>query len=333
MADEASKTRRGEIGLGDLLTALDALADGDGRYAAAIGRCLGFAGIDPNPKERRSGAWDQTQQPEDRSPERNVQPGPGGGEPPPQTTVPEPPTEPRSTRWRPLEPIEWAPAPPDLSDVPRLSGEGEPPPFQSLLPTGTARSIISTAVATLAPGREPDIDRLIELLSTSRVPRAIPMLPCATLERGVDLLLDHSEGMEPLFDDLRTLVDQSRAVVGRERHWRYSFRGDPFAAGRRIPGQKEAERWRPTRGRPVLVATDVGLNAPPEARDTVTAATWRAFGQRCREARCPVILLIPRRPSLWPAFVFDYFAPVHWDPHTRAGTVRHLVAGRQSSLP
>ena len=57
-AGDSPAPHRGEIGLGDLLTALEALDTSDPTIVETIARALGFTGLEANPAEHTRGAAD-----------------------------------------------------------------------------------------------------------------------------------------------------------------------------------------------------------------------------------------------------------------------------------
>lgn len=326
MAAEGTARNRRQIGVADLLRALHALDTGASGLAEKIGQCLGFTGLDPNPEETQHGAWDDSASPQRaRSGERSP---PAPEEPElPIVAPPESPGLPKQRFSAGLEPLDPLPqvSVPNWLTQPRDTEPPAPPlPLKTLLPTNTARPVLSAALGTLVDGEDPDLPRLIERLIRYQSVQRLPMLPRATLERGVDVLLDNAEGMTPFFADLRALASQVRSVVGQDRYRGYSFRGDPRQAAGRRPGRPRSP-WQASPGRPVLVVTDFGLGAPPGSRESVPTAVWRELAERCRQTGTPLVGLVPRQPSRWPIGLGRWFKLIHWDPRTRAAAVRHLI--------
>jgi hypothetical protein len=325
MVTEPPDRKSRMIGLADLVRALRALDNGAPGVAEQIGRCLGFTGLDPNPEEARHGAWDGSVASEAPS----VMPSSATIEPvtmpPPQLPKrPELAGEPLVTDLERMDPLDPPPRPEWLNRPHEVTPREPALTFQTLLPARTAHPVLSAALNTLKEGFDPDVQRLIEHLVHGRAVSRLPMLPRGSLECGVDLLLDHGEGMTPFYDDLKVLASQVREVVGNDRYRGFGFRGDPGEAAGRRRG-RHREPWRPIAGRPVLVATDFGIGAPPGSRERAETRVWRDFADHCRKARVPLVGLVPLHPSHWPHGLGRWFKLIHWDPRTRASTVRHLV--------
>ena len=324
---EADLSPRGLIGLGDLLRALAALDASSPGHVERIARALGFTGIDANPPEAVRGASGARPRPTPRQTEQAPRPPGARAFPPPSIPPREPPAEVLETV---LQRVKGTPgevtAPP-----PWLAGEPQAPDRQvspiarsSLLPERTVKGVLAAAVAVRRQGPDPHYPRLIRALSRGQPLRAIPYRETSTVSRGVQLLLDTSESMTPFLDDLDRLAADLANTVGRQSCAVYHFGGDPDQAAA-WSAELEPRPWRPEAGRPVLVATDLGLGARPGARDRAPLAAWLAFEQRCRAAGAPVVALVPHGRERWPAALSRRITLVHWDPRTRASHVHKLV--------
>jgi len=317
---------RGVIGLGDLLRALARLDAKDEATAARIIRSLGFAQRDPNPPERLRGAYDQTRSPHRRRTPIGSPPPPLGA-PPFSGAIPplELPERALEAELTPLEPAVTA-EPPEWLDVPLPAEQPSPTAARRapLFPRRTAPAVLSAAVATRRPGSEPDLQRIIAGFTRGERMRDLPRLPVARLDRGIQLLLDVSEAMTPFRDDLTDLGDALERVVGRARCQVFEFAGDPAKASRWDEAGKERD-WKAERGRPVVLATDFGIAAPPAARDRITHSGWLEFAAKVRKAGCPLMAFVPLPPSRWPVRLARQITLIHWDPRTTAGAVRRLV--------
>jgi hypothetical protein len=325
MGTDSPSKKSPAIGLADLLFALDKLDTGVPGVAERIGLCLGFTDLDVNKETVPHGAWDPSVSSQPHYSRRGQSVNlPESVPVPTLNPPPELPSEKLNTSWTPLGTSPQQPLPPWLGQPPAIEPKQVPVPLRTLLSSNTARPVLSAALATLREGDEPDIPRLIERLCNGQAVTRLPMMPRGTLERGVDLLLDNGEGMTPFYDDLKALAEQVRDVVGHDRYRGYSFQADPGqAAGRRSGGKRSA--WQPTAGRPVLVVTDFGKGTPPISRERVEMGIWRQFVQKCQRAGTPLLGLVPSHPDNWPVSLGRHFKLVHWDPRTRASTVRHLV--------
>lgn len=323
--------RRGEIQLGELIRAFGTLSPQNAEHAQAIAGCLGFglAAADIDTAKPTPAIYDRSrlsaQASADRisSPQRKLPPVP--------STRPEPVTLPERILSSTLRPLAAAP-PADSDDepdwlaanYPRLDRPpGVSPPRQTLFPERSARGIFTAALATQRLGSELDVDRLIRQVVQGRVPAQPPRLPSSTLVRGCQLLLDFSDSMLPWWEDLRQLATQLTAVLGEDRLATFDFASSPGQVSRWLAGKDEEQPWRPEPGRPLLLATDFGIQGRPAGKRV--DASWPSFIDRCAAAGCPLIVLIPWSPEYWPTGLGPYPALVHWHPNTSAAMLRRQI--------
>lgn len=323
---------RGEIHLGDLARALATLNWKGECQAAQIAACLGF-GLGPTPAIPRA-AREPTKIYDPLSAgAASKPPVPARTEPPvlvPPTPQP-PPVLPEGTLPSRLEAITGR-APPMETATDWLDAPGPDvfPPAEvaavaraALFPERTNRHILSAALAGKRPGAAIDIPRLITAICRREVLPRLLRRPEITLDGGCQLLLDYSASMVPFWDDLTGLVDQVTRVVGAEATQVYSFDSRPTEA-RRWTLSGRPEPWRPD-GRPVLVGTDLGIQAraAPDAPD----ADWSQFANCCAAAASPLLILIPWPEAQWPTRFSGGVSLIHWGPRTTAGMVRRYRRG------
>lgn len=319
---------RGEIHLGDLACALATLPWQDAAQAARIAACLGFglrphSPVAPGPASHR--VYDR------RSTAVSSPPEPAPSREPPISL---PPTPPRPvplpdgvlrsrltrlpTRAPPRdEPPDWLAAGTEAfpaEALPRLARA-------TLLPERTARHVLSAALAAPRRGGEIDLARLIDAVCRREPLRELPRCRETTLDRGCQLLLDYSGSMVPFWEDLHALTEQVADVVGRQATRVYRFDGRPTEARRWTPAG-EPEPWSPD-GRPVLVATDLGIQGLAVAEPS---RDWDELSARCAQAGSPLLLLIPWPADRWPQAFPAHATLVHWGPRTTAGMVRRRTA-------
>lgn len=323
MSSLEDRDRRGEIHLGDLARALAELQPRDQPHAAAIAACLGFGLAAPSGQASRPArhVYDH------RAPGASAEPGAGTT---PRPRVQAPPTPPRPvalpegtlpSRLVPREGLS-----PPREEPPDWLAEGAsafPPPAEpslaraTLLPERTARHVLAAALATTRIGGDIHLGRLIAAVCRREPLRDLPRRREGTLQRGCHLLLDYSAGMVPFWSDLNALAEQVRQVVGDATTRVYSFDAHPrravhwTAAGDRLPWQAD--------GRPVLVATDLGIQGRAPA---APSPDWEGFAAECARAGSPLVLLIPWPEARWPRAFPGHALLVHWGPRTTAGMVR-----------
>lgn len=326
--------KRGEIQLGDLARALERLAPRDETQAVAIAAHLGF-GLRPgqHPAEQRELQRERFDRASELAPPAASKPS---GPPPVYTPpTPTPPLElPRATLPSRLVTLDQlAPAPPaapDWLDQPDDDFAQEPQPALArmpLIPDAASRAILSVALATQRRGREVDVATLVRRICRRESVPDLPRQLEATLERGCQLLLDYSASMVPWWEDLASLKAQVRWVVGEETTQTYSFDRDPTAAGR-WTASMERETWCPD-GRPVLVATDLGIQGREGYAQPPTG--WEEAVDLCARHGSPLVLFIPWPKHRWPrnfGIGASALTLVPWSPQTSAAMVRHGIARR-----
>ncbi|MEF8731813.1 MAG: hypothetical protein V5B40_07850 [Candidatus Accumulibacter meliphilus] len=330
--------RRGEIHLGDLIRALGTLHGQDDEHAQAIAGCLGFglAAPEVQPARPTPTVYDRSRLSPQAKSEAPATPRQAGLAAPP-TRAPQidlPAQTLKSTLNAVAAPpaIDTAEAPSWLTgDYQRLDpAPGVSPPRRTLIPAETARGVFTAALATLRRGDRLDVDQLVRRVVEGRLPPRLPRQHSATLARGCQLLLDFSDSMLPWWEDLRELARQLVGVLGEDRVAVFDFDSTPEKAGRWLPG-KDAEQdwqpWQPEPGRPILAATDFGIQGlPPRSRPD---AGWPKLIKDCRAPGCPLIVLVPWSPEYWPTTLGPDAELVHWHPRTSAAMLSRQLGGRQ----
>jgi hypothetical protein len=306
---KTDETQRGEIHLGDLIRALGTLRCLDDEHARAIAGCLGFglAAPDMQPARPTPTVYDRSRlsaQPKTEAPATPRRPGLAA---PPTRT---PPIDlPAQTLTSTLNAIAAPPAI-DTATVPAwLGGDyqrldpapGASPPRRTLIPTETARGVFTAALATRRQGDQLDVDQLVRRVVEGRLPPRLPRLHSATLERGCQLLLDFSDSMLPWWEDLRELARQLVGVLGEDRVSLFDFESAP-AESRPLAARRGRRTglaaWQPEPGRPILAATDFGIQGlAPRSRPD---AGWQKLIKDCRAQGCPLLVLVPWSPEYWP---------------------------------
>lgn len=321
-AGDSPAPHRGEIGLGDLLTALEALDTSDPTIVETIAGALGFTGLEANPAEHTRGAADSQTGTVEAPAAATPPPGWFPELPPP---LPELPDTVLPTTLHRLDPVfDQSARPAWLDEPPTTASQPRPPARAPLFPLRTAPGVLGAAVATPRSAGRPDVPALIRSLARGEPLSELPMLLESSLHRGAQLLLDTAEAMVPFLADLDDLVAALARVVGENGYQVFQFAGDPGAAVRRTRTRR-TRPWRPDPGRPVVLATDFGAGAVPAARDRTPLPAWLAFLRRCQEVGCPVVALVPYPRERWPRALSRRMAIIHWHPRTRAAHVRRLL--------
>lgn len=326
--------------LPDLLRALTVLPHEDDATRAAVARLLGVEGV------------------EIATPAAPAKPDdvpPGGAPkkpppPPPPSVVKPPPVEREAVSARhevgmpydPDVPIPTVLTPdytqsrraPDWLETIGLFDEEDPgaaalpEPLDPLLVPLWARGILSGAVSTLSEAGPLDVERLVRGIARGTPWRRVPRQPWPTLARGALVLVDRSDAMLPFAADQAWLVEQIRAVAGRDRLRVLDFEGSPAwgaGTGSQDDWEEDFESWRPPAGTPVVALTDLGIGARGYGARPVHPLEWIAFAERLRRAGCPLLAFVPYAPERWPAGLDRAFHILPWDRGTSARTVRRAL--------
>jgi hypothetical protein len=204
-----------------------------------------------------------------------------------------------------------------------------PPPLFS---GGHVRAILSAMFARLDDGSEVDIERAtLRLAQTGRLD-SIPFVPVPTLRRGAQVLVDRTEALDPLRDDLRQLLLDIERLFGRGHIEVLSFTHCPSARDAARRGVADSPRsrpfaWRaPVRGMPILMVSDFTL-APivDDDADVASVGEWQEFARDVRAAGCHPIGLVPYAPSRWPPALASFITFVHWSERTTARQLMRVL--------
>lgn len=309
------------IGLGDLARALDRLAPEDAATREQIAKLVGLE-LREIPQEKD---------------------GPSSPAPPetetPSTRVPPPPrdAEPDSAPLLRIDPVSREPSRPLrlLLNGPSLDpppGDFAPLPFAPLFKPAWERNLISATVATRAPNGPVDLPRLVDTAARGRPLRTIPRLPQPSLFRGVQVLVDLGEGMEPFARDQVHLLEEIRRIVGDEASAVVQFRNNPLRGAGATPWT-----WGPYRpphpGTPVLALTDLGIGGPLLDPDRSNEREWLTFAERLAHAACPFVALVPYPEQRWPRKLRRQITIISWDRSTTVGEVfRKIRRGHEVRL-
>jgi len=319
---------KGEIQLADLIKALCGLPWQDEAQAQAIAGCLGFGLSAPRVQQPRPGTtiYDpkltrpkSTSTPSATKSSLAMPPAPSLPVTLPANVLQSTLTSlPQRTPASASQAADW------LEEEYQIlqPAAGLSPARQPLLPDTLARGVFGAALATLRAGNEPDIPELVRRVVQGRIPPRLPCVPAATLAHGCQLLLDFSETMLPWWDDLRGLAQQLVHVIGTEAVTVFDFDKNPTTATRWLANGDE-QPWRPEPGRPILLATDFGIQGARASRPA--PAYWTDFIAQCASRGRPLVILVPWPRVHWPEGLGAYPGLMHWHPRTSAAMVRRKL--------
>ena len=218
----------------------------------------------------------------------------------------------------------WLNTAPHL-DAPQTATLQPRPPMEPLLRTDWTRAILSGALSTLGFVGEIDLDRIIDQISRARAVSKIPRHWAPTLMRGVQLLIDCSESMEPFASDQTLLREAIQDVVGRDKTQILYFSGCPIWGA----GQSAHGEWTdyepPTFFRPVLVLSDLGIGGPEHNLNRALPEDWKEFYACLEPQKIPLIAFVPYSNDRWPESLRQKITSVQWDRRTNVATIKRLL--------
>jgi hypothetical protein len=197
-------------------------------------------------------------------------------------------------------------------------------PLDPLFPARTSRAILSGVLATPSRSGPLHLAKVVESLSRGEVIREVPRFSIPTLARGVQLLIDRGEAMQPFAADQATLLATLVSVVGRDRTEVLYFDSSPAWGAGTGPKDEWPDYQPPAPGTPVVVLTDLGIARPPGAAGLAGVSDWRGFAKIVARAGCPMLALVPYPRERWPA-LSKLITIVQWDRSTTASVIRHAV--------
>jgi len=229
------------------------------------------------------------------------------------------PEEGNSTNVRWLEPVgQSSPKPPlpsikDPLTPSRKQHLRSDRPFRSLLDPRVASELVLTAACTRTPVSEIDVETAVEILSSQRPLLELPWLHSLSLGRGVQVLMDVGESMEPFVRDQMEFLGDIKKLMGGGAHILF-FADDPLlGAG---PTRRRSD-WRPYElppaGQPVIVLSDLGCGIP---RREAAKQAWNSLGLHLRRRDSRVLVLAPTQLQRIPGNLRRLMELVVWDRST-----------------
>jgi hypothetical protein len=216
----------------------------------------------------------------------------------------------------PSEPIKlpaWIANPLPLSPRVRLTAETDP-----LFTPAWTRTLLSSALGTRDREGPFDMKAWVESLACLRPPDAPLRVVSRTLRRGVQVLCDRGESMQPFLDDQTSLIARIRQVVGPDRVDVSWFQDCPV----RGCGGGSRRTWRawspPDPGTVILLLSDLGI-ARPSFSAFASTEEWAGFARAVQNHGCPLKAFVPYPPSRWPRMLMRSIHMIQWDRSTRPG--------------
>jgi hypothetical protein len=219
----------------------------------------------------------------------------------------------------------WLDAP-EVLDPPRPAAPPPAPP-EPLLPRSSARAILSTAMASDMETNQVDVDALLTAELDGRLLLRAPRRIVRSLSHGVQVLVDRGPSAGPFDLDQVQLIEQIRAVGGKEAVSLVDL--DPSRQFAAIGGDDAEwsdyfDRYRPLPGVTVVLISDLGAVRVP-LEQSATSDQWLRFASRIRANGNPLIAFTPFGERRWPPLLRREMAILRWDRRTNVHAVRRAL--------
>lgn len=209
-----------------------------------------------------------------------------------------------------------------------------PPRADPIVGVRRGRALAVGLAGVSVPGAL-DVRRLVEDVARGRPQHAPPRLARRSLRRGVQLIVDRGQALDPLRDDVLQLAGWLRQVASPAGLQQLGFDGDPLVVtGARRLGADAGDALgyatvAPRPGSAVVVVCDLGIARTRSGPPPVAPARWLAHDRLVRQAGCRALYLVPYPPERWPAGVAGRLAIVHWRDELRLDELLAPVARRR----
>jgi hypothetical protein len=240
----------------------------------------------------------------------------------------------RPARLRLTRAASGKPTPPAWVTIPgpRISVEStvrNTPSAEPLFGGTRLRALVAAVLAIDVFEGELDISEVITRICARRPIAELPRLRVPTLRRGVQLLVDVGQGMDPYAQDRSLLVSYVRGIVPSDQISVLYFIGCP---GRGCgPGpRKEWSRWhRPSLGTPVVALTDLGIGGSIFDPERGQTNEWLDFALQLKGLGNPLAALVPYSADRWPIPLTKVMLLLHWSERASARQVTHARRTRR----
>jgi hypothetical protein len=196
------------------------------------------------------------------------------------------------------------------------------PDFQPLFLDRWFQGIFSAVLGVGVPSPEIDFRKLERYVIEGEFFTQLPFKTRIKLIKGVHVLLDRSESMQPFWRDQTELISRLRGMLGAAMVWHSWFEYDPNASRitwhTSMPRQLRMET-------PLLLITDFGGGSDPIGAQTMNWEPWQPILELARCSRSRVFALIPSLPRFWPGAIGSFAdCSLLWDRDTSPQTAARL---------
>jgi hypothetical protein len=216
----------------------------------------------------------------------------------------------------------------DASPVLDVPTAGVDPPIEPLLVPRWTTGILTAALAIETRDGALDVDRLVDELARLRVPTGLPRHTRRSIGSGAQVLVDFSDDMFPLREDVFGILQRLRRVFAEDGLTVLRFAGRPLTEIGPGPRVTWARYEPPSVRRPVLAITNFGLmDARTPADADRSQLEWAELARELQQLRCPLVALVPNRAADVPPQIRSCVAVVEWDWTTTAASASRAVRG------
>lgn len=196
------------------------------------------------------------------------------------------------------------------------------PAFQPLFLNRWFQGIFTAILGVPVLSREIDFRKLERAVIEGEVFSHLPFKHRAKLVKGVHVLLDRSESMQPFWSDQSELLSRLRRLLGHALVQNTWFKYD---------AQRSRLIWRTPMPRqfrmdtPVLIVTDFGGEMNLLGAQSIDWEPWLPIFQLAQSSRSRVVALIPSSPDFWPEAINSFVdGSLLWDRETSPLTAAKL---------
>jgi hypothetical protein len=196
------------------------------------------------------------------------------------------------------------------------------PMYQPLLSDIWFRGLMSLIMATSTASNEIDHAILERGLVKGELLEKLPFKLRPTLKQGVLLFLDRSESMQPFWRDEQELLVRLQRFLGRSRVHSWWLRADRWASGGpRLRWFTKVPSLLPQMT-PLLIVSDFGLGGELTGCCALFES-WMPLLDLARNSNCPIAALIPAPESYWPNILKKHIPhSLVWDRGTSISAAR-----------
>ncbi|MCL4205482.1 MAG: hypothetical protein KJ000_23615 [Pirellulaceae bacterium] len=206
-----------------------------------------------------------------------------------------------------------------------------PPRVPSLFQPQWTRALLEAALGTTSPRGDVDVEAVVEILSRRGVVSSLPRLPVTELSRGVQLLCDTGDSMQPFLHDVWSTVQAIERLLVPELIDILVFNGTPLAGVGTVGDCPLGQYRLPRPGTPVVVLSDFGAGWRPPLSAFGPVEDWLRFAETLKRGGCPLLGFCPYESARIPRKLRGVLVIIPWDRHTTTAQVLRSKSSRSGA--